>query len=96
MSDDRIAKLSQRFNRHTVGRKPSSTRTRERRSFYVDSELVVRLDQIHKDLNHELYPLTVSKSVFLETLMEYGLDHLEELKPLLVEAGATDKLSSVS
>ena len=96
MSDDRIAKLSQRFNRHTVGRKPSSTRARARRSFYVDGELVARLDQIHKDLNHELYPNTVSKSVFLETLMEYGLDHLDALKPLLIEAGTTDKLSSSS
>ncbi len=36
MSEDRIAKLSQRFNRHTVGRRPSSTRNRERRSFYID------------------------------------------------------------
>ena len=96
MSDDRIAKLSQRFNRHTVGRKPSSTRIRERRSFYIDGELVVRLDQIHRDLNHELYPATVSKSVFLETLMEYGLDHLDALKPLLAEAGAVDKLSPTS
>ena len=94
MSDDRIAKLSQRFNRHTVGRKPSSTRTRERRSFYVDGELVSRLDQIHKELNHALYPTTVSKSAFLETLMEYGLDNLEALKPLLLEAAEADKSAS--
>ncbi len=93
MSEDRIAKLSQRFNRHTVGRRPSSTRNRERRSFYVDGELVSRLDQTHKELNHALYPTTVSKSAFLETLMEYGLTHLEELKPLLVEASEADKSS---
>jgi hypothetical protein len=94
MSDDRIAKLSQRFSRHTVGRKPSSTRTRERRSFYVDGELVARLDQVHKELNHALYPTTVSKSTFLETLMEYGLDNLEALKPLLLEAAEADKSAS--
>lgn len=91
MSEDRIAKLSQRFNRHTVGRRPSSTRNRERRSFYIDGELVARLDQIHKELNHALYPTTVSKSAFLETLMEFGLDNLEALKPLLIEASETDK-----
>lgn len=95
MSEDRIAKLSQRFNRHTVGRKPSSSRNRERRSFYVDGELVSRLDQVHKELNHALYPTTISKSAFLETLMEYGLSHLEELKPLLIEAEDADK-SSIS
>ena len=94
MPEDRIAKLSQRFNRHTVGRRPSSTRNRERRSFYVDGELVSRLDQVHKELNHALYPTTVSKSAFLETLMEYGLEHLEELKPLLVEAAEADKAST--
>ncbi len=91
MSEDRIAKLSQRFNRHTVGRKPSSTRNRERRSFYIDGELVARLDQIHKELNHALYPTQVSKSAFLETLMEYGLDNLDALKPLLIEASEADK-----
>lgn len=91
MSEDRIAKLSQRFSRHTVGRKPATTRTRERRSFYVDGELVARLDQMYKDVNHELYPHTVSKSVFLETVMEYGLDHLAELKPILIDASGEDK-----
>jgi hypothetical protein len=86
VSDDRIAKLSQRFNRHAVGRKPTTARSRERRSFYLDAELTERLDRVYRDVNHGLYPRSVSKSVFLETLMEYGLAHLEELKPLLEEA----------
>lgn len=93
MSDDRIAKLSQRFTRHTVGRKPAATRTRERRSFYIDGDLVARLDQIYKDVNHELYPHTVSKSVFLETVIEYGLDHLDALKPLLIESAENSSAS---
>ena len=96
MGDDRIAKLSQRFNRHAVGRKPSATRTRERRSFYLDAELTERIDRVYKDLNHTLYPGTVSKSVFLETVLEYGLAHLDDLKPILVQASGSDDGSDTS
>jgi hypothetical protein len=86
MPEDRIAKLSQRFKTHGVGRKPASNRNRERHSFYLDSELVSRLDKSYRDLNHKLYPKNVSKSAFLETLVEYGLDHLVELQETLSEA----------
>ncbi len=96
MADDRIAKLSQRFNKHAVGRKPSTTRTRERRSFYLDAELTTRIDRVYKDLNHSLYPHNVSKSVFLETVLEYGLGHLDELKPLLIQASDMDDVSVTS
>lgn len=83
MTEDRIAKLSQRFRTHTAGRRPESDRTRERHSFYLDGELVDRLDRTYRDLNHELYPTNVSKSAFLETLIEYGLSHLLDLKVIL-------------
>ena len=86
MTDDRIAKLSQRFSRHAVGRKPTATRNRERRSFYLDAELTQRIDRVYRDLNHEMYPQSVSKSVFLETIIEHGLEHLDELKPTFAEA----------
>lgn len=86
MAEDRIGKLSQRFSRHAVGRKPVATRTRERRSFYLDAELTARIDQTYRDLNHELYPRTVNKSVFLEAVIEYGLEHLAELKPRLARS----------
>ena len=96
MTDDRIAKLSQRFSRHSVGRKPTTARARERRSFYLDGELTARIDQVHKDLNHTLYPTTVSKSVFLETILEYGLEHLDDLKPILIRSSDTDDISAIS
>jgi hypothetical protein len=80
VADDRIAKLSERFNRHQVGRKPSTPRNRERRSLYLDGALLERLDQEHRALNHELYPQSVNKADFLETLIEYGLAHLDELR----------------
>ena len=96
MADDRIAKLSQRFTKHAIGRKPATTRTRERRSFYLDAELTARIDRVYKELNHSLYPHAVSKSVFLETIIEHGLEHLDELKPILVQASDMDDVSAVS
>ncbi len=96
MTDDRIAKLSQRFSRHAVGRRPATTRNRERRSFYLDAELTDRLDRVHKELNHELYPRSVSKSVFLETIFEYALEHLDAIKPELAQASDNAEASRTS
>ena len=73
-SDDRIAKLSQRFKTHAVGRRPQATpRTRERHSLYLDTELIAQASQAYRDISHELYPQTVSKSEFWEALLGYGL-----------------------
>lgn len=83
MSDDRIAKLSQRFKTHAVGRRPQNNRTRERHSLYLDAELVAQANQAYRDMSHQLYPQTLSKSVFWETLLTYGLDHLAEVKDAL-------------
>jgi len=93
MSDDRIAKLSQRFSKHSVGRKPTTTRIRGRRSFYLDAELTDRIDRVYKDLNHALYPDRVSKSVFLETILEHGLEHLDDIKPILIQASQSEDKS---
>jgi len=90
VADDRIAKLSERFSRHQVGSTCAATRNRERRSLYLDRALLERLDHEHRALNHELYPASVPKAVFLETVIEYGLAHLDELKPILRQATAGD------
>ena len=85
--NERIARLSQRFRTHATGRKSEGKRTRERQSFYLDAELVSRLDQTHREVSHQLYPTRVNKSTFLETLLEYGLEHLGEVKDQLKQAG---------
>ncbi len=91
MSEDRISQLSKRFQRHTPGgRPPETTKTRERKSFYIDVELVRRLDEAFRSLNHDLYPKQVSKSTFLETLMEKGLANMDELKAFLSERSESD------
>ena len=97
MADDRIAKLSERFTRHQTGRKPAATpRNRERRSLYLDGALLERLDQEHRALNHKLYPAAVNKAVFLETLIEYGLDHPDELRDKLTAATDDDRAGDAS
>jgi hypothetical protein len=82
-SDERINKLSQRFKTHTVGRRPTTTRARERHSFYLDGDVVSRLDRTYREVDHALHPHDVSKSAFLETLIEYGLEHIGEIQALL-------------
>jgi hypothetical protein len=91
MPEDRISQLSKRFQNHAVGRQPTAQRSRERKSFYLDAELVGRLDKTYRDVGHELYPSNLSKSTFLETLLEYGLEHLHELKSVLVQQSAAEE-----
>jgi hypothetical protein len=89
MSDERIERLSKRFSTHAVGRPSRSNRARGRHTFYVDTELVNRLDALYQEVNHELYPKQVNKSTFLETLIEYGMGHIADLKATLSEAART-------
>jgi hypothetical protein len=86
MSEERIERLSKRFSTHAVGRPRRSSRVRARHTFYVDTELVNRLDALYQEVNHELYPKQVNKSTFLEALIEYGLGHIADLKATLREA----------
>jgi aspartate aminotransferase-like enzyme len=88
----RISKLSERFKTHS-GRPKQATRERERRSFYLDVAVMTRVDEEHKALNHRTYPDTVSKSVFLETILEYGLENLEAIRGRIA-AGKAEKDSS--
>jgi hypothetical protein len=86
----RISRLSQRFDKSATASKPASPRARERQSLYLDAELMKRIDQVHRDVAHQLYPKRVTKSTFLETLLEYGLAHLDEVKGQLT-AGSDPK-----
>ena len=83
MAEDRIAHLSQRFKTHSMGRRPTTSRSRERHSFYLDGALVERVATTYREVNHALHPHSITKSDFLETLMSYGLAHLPEITTLL-------------
>ena len=82
---DRIAKLSQRFKTHATGRPKSQSKNRERQSFYLDADLTERIDRTYKDIAHELYPRPISKSMFLETMLEHGLENIMVIKSRLTK-----------
>ena len=83
MSDDRINRLSERFRRHEAPPPPRKKTRRGRRSFYVDLDLVQRLDETFLAVRHELYPQDVSKSEFLEALLEHGLQSIDSISDRL-------------
>ena len=87
MSDkeDRIARLSQRFKSHVGGRPKNDQKSWERQSLYLDANLIERVDKTYKDIQHQLYPQPISKSAFLETILEYGLENIEAIKSHLSE-----------
>ena len=79
MREDRINRLSERFRAHAGGRPPTSERNRQRHSLYIDTALVERLDRAYRQIQHDIYPREITKSAFLEALMEYGLDNLDSI-----------------
>lgn len=85
-NNSRIDQLSRRFSTHTVGRRSDvAKRRRATDSIYVDIELLSTLNITHRELNHELHPLVVSKSVFLETVLQFGLDNLDKIKAIILQ-----------
>ena len=84
--------VSERFKPH-AGRPKRSSKQRERRSYYLDTEITERLDRDYKEFSHQVYPQTVSKSVFIETIIAYGLDNLSAIGEIIKaksEIGSAD------
>ena len=53
---------------------------RTRHSFYLDAALVHSLDQAYRQVHHDLYPVEIGKSDFLEACIRYALSYLQEIK----------------
>ena len=88
--DDRIAKLSKRFSERGQSEKQSARSNkdnplgngpqRKRRTYYLDQTLIKRLDQAYPKFMNDLYPMVKDKASYLETLLEFSLEHLEDIK----------------
>ncbi len=78
----RISKLSERF-KSRPGRPKQTQKDRERRSYYLDTQIAERLDRDYKEFNHQAYPHTVSKSIFIESILEYGLNNLSTIREII-------------
>jgi len=90
---DRVSRLGQRFSERDSksvetsptppsDQQPKSKKEekRKRRTFYIDKLLITRLDQAFPKFSYEINPKIIEKSDFLELLLEYALDHLDDLK----------------
>jgi hypothetical protein len=88
----RIEALGKRFTDNAEQSKPQpkpqqglSTRNQRRRhSLYIDSNLMQRIDEVFKIVQHDVYPVALTKSVFIEKLLEHGLANLEAIKAAIV------------
>ncbi len=69
----------------TPSEKEQPKRVRVHSSMYLERALLDRLDEAYKTTSHELYPLEVRKSTFIEACIAYALDHLPDIKALLRE-----------
>ena len=63
---------------------------------YLDTEVVTRANTAYRDISHELYPRSISKSAFWEAALGYALDHLPELKQILSEMSDTSDMTDRS
>ena len=62
-------------------------RARVHRSIYLERAIYDRLGEAFKTTSHELYPLEVRKSAFVEACIAYALDHLPDIKTILRKDG---------
>ncbi len=65
---------------HTPGEEEQPKRARVHRSIYLEQAIYDRLGEAYKTTNHDLYPLEVRKSAFVEACIAYALDHLSDIK----------------
>ena len=72
---------------HTSNKKTQAKRTRVHRSIYLEQTVYDQLGQAYKTINHELFPLEVRKSAFVEACIAYALDHLPDIKAALHKDG---------
>jgi hypothetical protein len=80
----RIAALGKRFsdanNGQTARPHQAESSNRRRHSVYIDADLMKRIDTVFKEVQHATYPVEITKSLFLETLLERGLRDLDTVK----------------
>jgi hypothetical protein len=86
---DRVRQLAQRFSHDDLGEwmsvPPPPTRRRKRHSVYIDSELMVHVDEVLTRIQHEIFPKQINKSIFLEKLLERGLTDVDEIVAAIVK-----------
>ena len=78
-AEARTKDLSARLHKHGRGRKPEGAVERQRHSIWLDIGLMERVGDLLLDVNYQLKPEKMSKAVFLERVIEYGLGNLDSI-----------------
>ncbi len=82
-NEDHSATVARQSHVSDSSERPQPTRTRVHRSIYLEQGIYDRLGEAYKTTNHELYPLEVRKSTFIEVCIAYALDHLPDIEDIL-------------
>lgn len=84
---NRLQTLKQRFDSPTqsTASGEAANSTRKRHSVYIDQTLMQRVDELYKETQHEFFPTEITKSAFLEQLLQQGLENLDKVKVALAE-----------
>lgn len=86
MAKDKFSRLSERMYGRSSQKESDEEKAekqRKRYTIYVDKALITDLNQAHKKINHDFFPAEVQKSLFLETLIQFGLDNIDQVKEIL-------------
>ena len=67
-------------------RKATGTSDRKRHTVYLSKTLMKAIDKAFKDAAHELYPLEIEKTDYLETCLKYALAHQDDISMLLASS----------
>jgi hypothetical protein len=62
----------------------SANNQRRRHSLYINANLMKQIDEVFKVVKHDVYPVELTKSAFIEKLLEHSLANLEAVKTAIV------------
>lgn len=83
----RLEALGKRFSDNQENQAPrphkAESSNRRRHSVYIDADLMKRIDTIFREVQYNSLPVEITKSLFLEKLLERGLQDLDTVKTSL-------------
>src|SRR5712691_4269931 len=101
MSDSKsFDRMSQRFQRppapvENPGKSSAAITTqkkkRSRQSFHFADQSVRNLDEAYRKAEHDVYPEKLNKAHFIEALIAYGIQRIDEVVALALELQAEEE-----
>lgn len=103
-TDKRLSRLSRRFDTPTPGvptgaskaqasspaRRRGQKPDRARQSIHFANQAFTELDNAYSKAEHDAYPRKFSKANFVEALIEYGIQHVDEVVAIALQRQAAE------